>query len=325
MRAAGRRRSVGPRYRRMLWKRRTTGAADAFFPRIRCPIGLRHRWSLESCLCDSSPATTQRLTNDHGQVEKSKMPKCIVDYCHNYAGMRKNYANVILHGFPTTLDRIKTWLKSLEQGGQVFKNLDEMAAKIHEGKKHDSYRICSEHFSQQCYMVNGDKKVLNKNAVPTILTPCVTEPSCIHRPEPLSRQPKEFTKRRANEDSSRYSQETKLFCKDNPTSVKSGRELTGIVINLTLEIIYLLTGELAILIFVLLAGSSGTQMERLRTCWRLCAEHAAASGPRVGMSAGPVMTSRSHDRDVMAGPSRIASLAPEPATCTAEDSAHVGG
>ncbi|CAJ0938092.1 unnamed protein product [Ranitomeya imitator] len=30
--------------------------------------GPRHRWSLESCLCDSSPATTQRLTNDHGQV-----------------------------------------------------------------------------------------------------------------------------------------------------------------------------------------------------------------------------------------------------------------
>ncbi|CAJ0950886.1 unnamed protein product [Ranitomeya imitator] len=30
--------------------------------------GLRHRWPLESCLCDSSPATTQRLSNDHGQV-----------------------------------------------------------------------------------------------------------------------------------------------------------------------------------------------------------------------------------------------------------------
>ncbi|CAJ0965564.1 unnamed protein product, partial [Ranitomeya imitator] len=28
----------------------------------------RHRWSLESCLCDSSPATTQRFTYDHGQV-----------------------------------------------------------------------------------------------------------------------------------------------------------------------------------------------------------------------------------------------------------------
>ncbi|CAJ0954205.1 unnamed protein product [Ranitomeya imitator] len=28
----------------------------------------RHRWSLESCLCDSSPATTLRFTYDRGQV-----------------------------------------------------------------------------------------------------------------------------------------------------------------------------------------------------------------------------------------------------------------
>ncbi|CAJ0938247.1 unnamed protein product [Ranitomeya imitator] len=37
------------------------------------------------------------------------------------------------------------------------------------------------------------------------------------------------------------------------------------------------------------------------------------------MSAGPVMTSRSHDRDVMEGPSRIPSLALEPDACTAEE------
>ncbi|CAJ0961315.1 unnamed protein product, partial [Ranitomeya imitator] len=30
--------------------------------------GPRDRWSLESCLCDSSPATTLRFTYDHGQV-----------------------------------------------------------------------------------------------------------------------------------------------------------------------------------------------------------------------------------------------------------------
>ncbi|CAJ0962988.1 unnamed protein product [Ranitomeya imitator] len=30
--------------------------------------GPRHRWSMESCLCDSSPATTLRFTYDHGQV-----------------------------------------------------------------------------------------------------------------------------------------------------------------------------------------------------------------------------------------------------------------
>ncbi|CAJ0942789.1 unnamed protein product [Ranitomeya imitator] len=38
------------------------------------------------------------------------------------------------------------------------------------------------------------------------------------------------------------------------------------------------------------------------------------------MSARPVMTSRSHDRDIMEGPSCIPSLALEPAACTAEES-----
>ncbi|CAJ0919146.1 unnamed protein product [Ranitomeya imitator] len=36
------------------------------WPKLR--HGPRHRWSLESCLCDSSPATTLRFTYDHGQV-----------------------------------------------------------------------------------------------------------------------------------------------------------------------------------------------------------------------------------------------------------------
>lgn len=57
------------------------------------------------------------------------MPKCIVDYCRNYAGMKNNYTNVILHAFPTTLDRIKLWLQAIEQSGQIFGNLDEMAKK----------------------------------------------------------------------------------------------------------------------------------------------------------------------------------------------------
>ncbi|CAJ0923034.1 unnamed protein product [Ranitomeya imitator] len=43
------------------------------------------------------------------------------------------------------------------------------------------------------------------------------------------------------------------------------------------------------------------------------------------MSAGPVMMSWYNDRDVMAGPSRIASLEPKPAACTADDRTHVGG
>ncbi|CAJ0940918.1 unnamed protein product [Ranitomeya imitator] len=30
--------------------------------------GLQHHWSLESCLCDSSPATTQRLNSDSAAI-----------------------------------------------------------------------------------------------------------------------------------------------------------------------------------------------------------------------------------------------------------------
>ncbi|CAJ0929267.1 unnamed protein product [Ranitomeya imitator] len=61
-------------------------------------------------------------------------------------------------------------------------------------------------------------------------------------------------------------------------------------------------------------GAKGTVIKPVEVL-ALCAVHAAASSPRVGMSAGPVMTLRSHDCDVMAGPSCIPSLAPEPAAC----------
>ncbi|KAG9461801.1 hypothetical protein GDO78_015713, partial [Eleutherodactylus coqui] len=170
------------------------------------------------------------------------MPKCIVDYCHNYAGMRKNYANVILHGFPTTLDRITSWLISLARGGQVFENLEEMATKIQEGKKHDSYRICSEHFTKQCYMVSGEKKVLNKDAVPTVFTPPMVEAHWSPRHEPPSRQTKDFLKRRSAEDAPQNPRKGRPFCK-SCKAAEHGKDLDDVVLNLTLEIIYLLTGE----------------------------------------------------------------------------------
>ncbi|XP_056409877.1 uncharacterized protein LOC130335585 [Hyla sarda] len=156
------------------------------------------------------------------------MPKCIVGYCHNYAGMRRNYSNVILHGFPTTLDGIRTWLRSLERGGQVFHNLEEMAAKIHEGKRHDSYRVCSEHFSNQCYVTVGEKKVLNKNAVPTIFMPRVI-------------QDKKFTRRRIPDG--QKPPKAKMLCKENAKLAQRGNNLTEMLLNVTIEILCLLTGE----------------------------------------------------------------------------------
>ncbi|XP_075071110.1 uncharacterized protein LOC142160085 isoform X2 [Mixophyes fleayi] len=177
------------------------------------------------------------------------MPKCIVDYCHNYAGMRKNIANVILHGFPTTVDRIKTWLRSIKQGGQVFENLDDMAAKIHQGKKHDSYRVCSEHFSKHCYLVCGEKKILKKDAVPTIFTkkggvaPCVQEQHSKQRRALLSRQAKEYMKRGPTEYPQQSSSEGKYRYKEKAKMVNNGDEMTQVILNLTLEIISLLTRE----------------------------------------------------------------------------------
>ncbi|CAJ0940879.1 unnamed protein product [Ranitomeya imitator] len=43
---------------------RADSAEESTVPEDRHGMGLRHRWSLESCLCDSSPATTQRRCSD---------------------------------------------------------------------------------------------------------------------------------------------------------------------------------------------------------------------------------------------------------------------
>lgn len=160
------------------------------------------------------------------------MPKCIVDYCRNYAGMKNNYTNVILHAFPTTLDRIKLWLQAIEQSGQIFGNLDEMAKKIYEGKKFDSYRVCSEHFTIQCYCVNADKRVLKKESVPTVFV----NRHAMH----VSKQIK---KRKRQEMLNTLDSRHLKKKGTESTSTKIGQELAQKLLNLTLDIIALLTGE----------------------------------------------------------------------------------
>ncbi|XP_063814190.1 oocyte zinc finger protein XlCOF29-like isoform X2 [Pseudophryne corroboree] len=177
------------------------------------------------------------------------MPKCIVDYCRNYAGMRNNIANVMLHGFPTTVDRIKTWLRSINRSGHVCENLDDMAVKIHQGKKHDSYRVCSEHFSKSCYLVCGEKRMLKKDAVPTIFTKegelasCVTKQCSKNRRSLMGKQAKKYVKRLSTEYSQQSSPEAKYIYKENSQTVNDGDKITQLILNLTLEIIHLLTGE----------------------------------------------------------------------------------
>ncbi|KAG8456411.1 hypothetical protein GDO86_002262 [Hymenochirus boettgeri] len=43
-----------------------------------------------------------------------------------------------------------------------------MSQKVLDGKKNEVYRLCSSHFTEDCYMINGNKRILKPSAVPTI-------------------------------------------------------------------------------------------------------------------------------------------------------------
>ncbi|KAM3920006.1 uncharacterized protein RB166_014456 isoform 1-T2 [Leptodactylus fuscus] len=91
------------------------------------------------------------------------MPGCVVRGC----GFRwkKGDASVTLHCFPKEPERIKHWL---QQSGQYGADIDQMVEKVYLGKVYDTYRICSLHFTHDCYHYDGHRRTLRKDAVPTI-------------------------------------------------------------------------------------------------------------------------------------------------------------
>ncbi|XP_071969616.1 uncharacterized protein [Engystomops pustulosus] len=74
------------------------------------------------------------------------MPSCIVNGCLSRTGHKYQDKEIIMHPFPKNIERIKQWL--LQTGIDIS---DGMAAMIMEGKKSDKYRMCSLHFSEDCY------------------------------------------------------------------------------------------------------------------------------------------------------------------------------
>ncbi|XP_075698294.1 uncharacterized protein LOC142663492 [Rhinoderma darwinii] len=92
------------------------------------------------------------------------MPVCIVAGCPS--GGRQKEHGVIVHVFPKDKNMIRAWLI---QTRQDFGDLEEYVNKVYEGKKTDSFRLCSKHFTSDCYThLDGWRKVLRKDAVPTI-------------------------------------------------------------------------------------------------------------------------------------------------------------
>ncbi|KAM5141731.1 uncharacterized protein ACMZJ9_015431 [Mantella aurantiaca] len=95
------------------------------------------------------------------------MPSCIVKGC-NFSWKKKD-PNIILHSFPGDLGVIKSWLLAAAQATkQEFGNIDELCRKILVGKSMGLYRMCSQHFTGDCYYQRGMLISLKKEALPTI-------------------------------------------------------------------------------------------------------------------------------------------------------------
>ncbi|OCT68879.1 uncharacterized protein LOC108699297 [Xenopus laevis] len=93
------------------------------------------------------------------------MTKCIVKGCRHTTGQKLKFPHIVMHAFPSNLKMIKVWLK---QTGQYGNNLEEMALKVLGGKKSDSYRLCSAHFTVDSYALRRSKNMLKKDAFPTL-------------------------------------------------------------------------------------------------------------------------------------------------------------
>ncbi|XP_040203809.1 uncharacterized protein LOC120935812 [Rana temporaria] len=99
------------------------------------------------------------------------MPNCIIMGCPHKTGNNQKFPGIVLHSFPSSIERIKKWIL---QTGQVFQDPDTLAGKIYEGKKTDTFRMCSAHFTKDSYIFTAQKRFLKHNALPAIF-PQATE------------------------------------------------------------------------------------------------------------------------------------------------------
>lgn len=93
------------------------------------------------------------------------VPKCIVTDCPYKTGRKLECPKVVLHAFPKNLEKIKQWLV---QTRQEFGDLDAFAVEVLEGKESEKHRLCSEHFTSDCYVPQGSNFVLSRDAIPTV-------------------------------------------------------------------------------------------------------------------------------------------------------------
>ncbi|XP_069822714.1 uncharacterized protein [Dendropsophus ebraccatus] len=112
------------------------------------------------------------------------MSKCIVQLCTNTARKDLSSRGISMHEFPVDHQKIKHWLLLI---GQNFGNLDAFANRILGARK--TFRICSDHFSPDCYILMGNKLVLHDAAVPSIFPKIIDDSDlCIEDTSPPSKR-----------------------------------------------------------------------------------------------------------------------------------------
>ncbi|XP_068112259.1 gastrula zinc finger protein XlCGF48.2-like isoform X3 [Hyperolius riggenbachi] len=142
------------------------------------------------------------------------MPICIVSNCPSKSNKSTYCRGVMLHAFPTDITRIKRWLL---QTGQDFGKIDEFAEMVYSRAKTSAYRLCSQHFTPNCYTL---KKTLKNDAVPTLFS---------HQKVLLPPLSKKGTGKVKGKD------DDHLLVEKDISNMS--------MLDLILEVIYLLTGE----------------------------------------------------------------------------------
>ncbi|XP_073444436.1 uncharacterized protein [Dendrobates tinctorius] len=188
-------------------------------------------------------------------VRGSKMPRCFIQRCSS-SGRKKLSPNVIFHVFPNRLDKIRAWLHCIQQSGQEIGDIDSTAESILEAKRGDRYRICSKHFTEDCYVPGGLRKTLKRDAIPSVFQGISPSGDCEQWVKPPCKRVHvdPFIRRQRNRpyvvdlspllrchgDSAKRDSEERPPAREN---MEDRSQISENIFNLTLEIMCLLTGE----------------------------------------------------------------------------------
>ncbi|XP_053568394.1 uncharacterized protein LOC128657979 [Bombina bombina] len=111
------------------------------------------------------------------------MPRCFAIGCSTKQIKGRKTSDISLHCFPTSPNRIRTWIQST---GQAVADMDHLVERIIKTKRNSIFRMCSRHFRENDYEMIGVRKYLKKDAIPSIFDSHSTNPdiSNINEPQP---------------------------------------------------------------------------------------------------------------------------------------------